>query len=88
MRETRSFKSYHVILFYTYYYYSGELVRRCSPGDVIILSGVYLAIRYQGFKAIKVGLQTDVFLEAFQLDRQKLNFSTILMMDSDERKVQ
>ena len=31
----------------------GELCRKCSPGDMVVVSGTFLPKRYQGFQAIK-----------------------------------
>jgi DNA replication licensing factor MCM7 len=66
---------------------SGELVRSCSPGDVVTVTGVYLAVKYQGYRALTAGLQTDVFMEAFSIEKQKLSFSSLLLRDSDESSI-
>lgn len=65
---------------------SGELTRQCSPGDVVTLSGVFLTVKYSGYRAITAGLQADTFLDAFSIQKQKLNFSDLLIT-SDETRI-
>lgn len=43
-------------------------------GDLITVAGVFLPIRYQGFRALKAGLITDTFLEAQHLFRHKKSY--------------
>ena len=40
----------------------GELTRQCSPGDAVILTGIFMPRPYTGIKAIKAGLLTDTYL--------------------------
>lgn len=53
----------------------GEVTRSCSPGDVIVLSGVFLAVKTEGFKSLKSGLQAETYIEAFKIERAKQNFT-------------
>jgi len=41
----------------------GELTRKCSPGDIITLTGVYLPQTNYGFH--KGGLYQDTYVDAF-----------------------
>lgn len=53
----------------------GERTRLCGPGDIVTISGVFLTVRYTGFKAIKAGLQADTFIEAYSIEKQKLGYN-------------
>ena len=53
----------------------GEMCRRLSPGDHIVLSCVYMPRPYTGFKAIKAGLLTDTYLLACDIEQVKLRYS-------------
>lgn len=44
-------------------------------------------MKYQGYRAITAGLQTDVFMEAFSIEKQKLSFSSLLLRDTDEASI-
>lgn len=47
----------------------GEQTRQCVPGDVVIISGIFLSVRLQGFKALKTGLQTETYLKASKIEK-------------------
>lgn len=59
----------------------GEVTRSCTPGDVVVISGVFLATRAEGFKALKSGLQAETYVEAFKIERTKQNYTTIEAME-------
>jgi DNA replication licensing factor MCM7 len=42
----------------------GDLTRICSPGDTVTIAGVFLPIKFEGFKALKAGLTADTYLDA------------------------
>jgi len=56
----------------------GELTKQCSPGDVITVSGMFLATRYTGYHAITAGLQADTYVEATQISKQKLGYDELV----------
>jgi len=44
----------------------GVNTRRCSPGDIITVTGVYMPQPFHGFAAMRTGTLThDTYLEAF-----------------------
>ena len=45
-------------------YIRGDLTRRLLPGNVVTLSGVFLPIRYTGYRALTAGLTTDTCVRA------------------------
>lgn len=49
-----------------------ELTRRCAPGDIITVTGVYMPRPNFGFRA--PGLFQDTFVEAYEIQKDKLNF--------------
>lgn len=57
----------------------GELTRSASPGDVVILSGVFLPTPYTGFRAMRAGLVADTYIEAMSIERLKKNFDEFQM---------
>ena len=48
-------------------YAKGVNTRKCSPGDIVTITGVYMPQPYVGFQAMKSGLSHDTFLEAFKI---------------------
>lgn len=42
----------------------GELTRKCAPGDLVSISGVYLAVTNTSYKQRTGGLATDTYIEA------------------------
>ena len=65
----------------------GELTRQCTPGDIVTVSGVFLTVRYTGYKAISAGLQADTFVDATQIVKQKLGYSELIASNSIPRQV-
>lgn len=63
---------------------SGELTRLCGPGDVVTISGVFLTVKYSGYRAVTAGLQADTYLEAFSVEKQKLNFDALLLSNDND----
>ena len=55
----------------------GELTRLCGPGDIITVSGIFLAVRYGGFRGIKAGLQSETYLEASSVSKQKITYEKL-----------
>ena len=60
----------------------GEVTRSCTPGDIVVLSGVFLAVRAEGFRALKSGLQAETYIEAFKIDRVKQNYTKFETMEN------
>ncbi|CAM9990139.1 unnamed protein product, partial [Ectocarpus sp. 4 AP-2014] len=52
----------------------GGLTRMCSPGDIVSIAGVFLPVRYSGFRAMKAGLIADTFLQAQHIFRHKKSY--------------
>ncbi len=42
----------------------GALTRTAKPGDAVTVSGVFLPEPFTGFRAMRAGLLTSVFLQA------------------------
>jgi len=66
----------------------GEMTRRCSPGDVVTVTGIFLPIRYTGFRALKVGLQADTFVEAMGIERKKKTFDEFEIDEEMKSKIE
>jgi DNA replication licensing factor MCM7 len=66
----------------------GEQTRQCGPGDVITVAGVFLTVRFSGFRAIKAGLLADTYLEATHIEKNKLGYEQIQDDEVAKRKVE
>lgn len=55
----------------------GNQTRAVSPGDVIHVGGIFLPIPYEGFKAMRMGLLTDSFLEAHHVQQLKKQYEAM-----------
>ena len=56
-------------------YLFDDQTRKLNPGDVAVISGVFLPKIQRGFRAMKVGLLTDTFLEVLDVELAKKNYS-------------
>ena len=62
----------------------GEITRKCSPGDMVTVTGVFMPQQFYGFR--RAGLYQDTFLDAFQIAKDKQNFKeTYLSEEKLER---
>lgn len=52
-------------------YARGVNTRKCGPGDIISIVGVYMPAPYTGFAAMKAGLAHDTYIEAFKITKDK-----------------
>lgn len=43
-------------------------------GDIVSIAGVFLPVRYSGFRAMKAGLIADTFLQAQHIFRHKKSY--------------
>ena len=59
----------------------GTMTKRCSPGDQITLTGIYMPAPFQGYKALKAGLTQDTYLDAMNIVREKQNYSEDYLSD-------
>jgi DNA replication licensing factor MCM7 len=66
---------------------SGETTRQCGPGDIVTIHGVFLTVKYTGYRAITAGLQADTYLDAHHVEKQKLNFDALALRTDNHRMV-
>ena len=39
------------------------MTRKCVPGDIVNVAGIFLPAPFSGYRAIRAGLTADVYLE-------------------------
>jgi DNA replication licensing factor MCM7 len=49
----------------------GELTRKCTPGDSVVITGIYMPQAFFGFRA--PGLTQDTFIESFSIIKEKVS---------------
>lgn len=52
----------------------GLMVGKCSPGDIIQVTGIHMPTPYSGFKGMKAGLIHDTFVECFAIKKEKKTY--------------
>lgn len=65
----------------------GPVSRSCSPGDIVIITGVYMPSPFLGFAAMNKGLHHDTHIEAFKIIKDKQNFRDYMLSDEMMQKV-
>lgn len=65
----------------------GNQTRAVSPGDVVHVGGIFLPIPYEGFKAIKLGLLTDSYLEAHHIHQLKKQYEAMQLTPKIEADI-
>lgn len=65
----------------------GVNTKKCSPGDIVTITGVYMPSPFSGFAAMRAGLTHDTHLEAFCISKDKQNFKESYLSDEALEKV-
>lgn len=68
----------HIPRTMTIYCYE-DTCRQVNPGEVVDVSGILLPQPYTGFRAMRAGLLTDIYLEAHQIDKRKKQYQDMAM---------
>lgn len=55
----------------------GELTRKCTPGDSVVITGIYMPQAFFGFRA--PGLTQDTFIESFSIIKEKVSSKDALV---------
>ena len=55
-----------------------DLTRVANPGDMVILSGIFLPRPYTGFQAIRAGLLTDTYIHAMAIEPVKQKYTELV----------
>ena len=66
----------------------GINTKKCGPGDIVTITGVYMPAPYHGFAAMRAGLAHDTYLEAFSITKDKQNFKESFLSEENLEKVQ
>ena len=71
----------------------GPMVGKCSPGDIVQVTGIHTPTPYTGFKGMKAGLIHDTFIDVFDIDREKKSYKEYTIseevlgqIDEDKKK--
>ena len=66
----------------------GVNTRKCAPGDIVTVTGVYMPSPFHGFAAMRTGTLTqDTYLEAFQISKDKQNYKESFLTDAALERV-
>lgn len=49
----------------------GINTRKCGPGDIVTITGIYMPAPFHGFAAMRAGLSHDTFVEAHLITKDK-----------------
>lgn len=68
-------------------YANGELTRKCTPGDIVTVSGIFLPTQFTGYRAVRAGLVTNVYIDVMCIEAQKKSFSDYTISAQDRERV-
>ncbi|KAI8997384.1 MCM2/3/5 family-domain-containing protein [Pilobolus umbonatus] len=66
----------------------GAACRQLTPGDVAEVSGIFLAMPYTGFRAIRAGLLTDTYMNVQYVHRLKKQYDEIELSEEDKKALE
>ncbi|CAI5758283.1 unnamed protein product [Candida verbasci] len=64
-----------------------HLVRSMNPGDLVDVSGIFMPSPYTGFKALKAGLLTEIYLEAQYVNQCKKQYDLMRLNNEAQVKI-
>jgi DNA replication licensing factor MCM7 len=65
----------------------GECTRKCSPGDIVLIHGIFLPSIITGHRAFKSRLIHDTYIEAFDIEKKKLSYKDTSISDDQIEKI-
>ena len=65
----------------------GPVTRKCSPGDIVQVTGVYLPTPNQGFNSRRSPLFHETHIEACRIIKDKQNYREYMLSDNMMKKV-
>jgi DNA replication licensing factor MCM7 len=68
-------------------YAKGINTRKCTPGDIVTITGVYMPSPYTGFQGARAGLNHETFIECYKIVKDKQNFKETILTDEMVEKV-
>ncbi|KAK4058734.1 DNA replication licensing factor MCM7 [Microbotryomycetes sp. JL221] len=66
----------------------GSMTRQVSPGDVVHIGGVFLPQPFEGFRAIRMGLLMDSYLEAHHIRQLKKQYDAMKFTPAVEQELE
>jgi DNA replication licensing factor MCM7 len=65
----------------------GMNTKKCGPGDIVTITGVYMPAPFTGFAAMRAGLAHDTYLDCFNITKDKQNFKESFFSEENLEKV-
>ena len=65
----------------------GHMVRKCTPGDIIQVTGIHMPTPYSGFKGMRAGLIHDTYIECFDIIKEKKTYRELKIPEYLEREI-
>lgn len=66
----------------------GVMVGKCSPGDIITVTGIHMPTEYSGFKGMKAGLIHDTYIEVFNIAKEKKSYKEYVVPEHLKEEIQ
>jgi len=68
-------------------YVTGDLTRKCNPGDIVTVSGIFLVQPYKGYRAIRSGLSAETYVDAQSIVSHKKNYNEMELDARQQREL-
>lgn len=66
----------------------GLMVGRCSPGDIVTVTGIHMPTPYSGFKGMRAGLIHDTYIECSNIHKEKKSYKEYAIPEHLEREIE
>ncbi|CAI2386669.1 unnamed protein product [Moneuplotes crassus] len=66
----------------------GLLVNKCTPGDIVEVTGIHMPAPYSGFRGMRAGLIHDTFIEPFKIKKEKKTYKELNISPQLEEEIE
>eukprot|EP00048_Salpingoeca_helianthica_P003470 m.67630 g.67630 ORF g.67630 m.67630 type:complete len:736 (+) comp12719_c0_seq4:22-2229(+) len=66
----------------------GHQTRSASPGDVVTITGIFLPMPNQGYRAIRIGLLTTTYLDAHLVEQEKIAHADHVLTMAEREEIE
>lgn len=65
----------------------GENTRKCTPGDIVVITGCFVPSQFESSRGMQTKLIHDTYIEAFKISREKKRYMETQLDEETEERI-
>jgi len=65
----------------------GENTRKCTPGDIVVITGCFVPSQFESSRGLQTKLIHDTYIEAFKISREKKRYMETQLDEETEEQI-